>query len=248
MPGASGVGAPPAQEEMEASTSRLAQRGLVARVEAALGGPPTIDMLLNKAGVLAVGASPDRNGLPSSPEALKLKWLSACRRGSYATVQSGIREGWAPVNACDAVGYTALMRCCVSGQARHPTPCRPTLRHPTPRLPRPACHALSYALSQALSDQRLVPGQMLELLLGCSAVDVNATGAPDGTTPLMLAARYRTARTVEALLHAGARGGRDARGSSELHKAAANPNESVLQLMLTHAYPFNRALTLGPNP
>jgi ankyrin repeat protein len=126
---------------------------------------------------------------------LKLKWLSACRRGSYATVQSGIREGWAPVNACDAVGYTALMRCCVSGQ-------------------------------------------MLELLLGCSAVDVNATGAPDGTTPLMLAARYRTARTVEALLRAGARGGRDARGSSELHKAAANPNESVLQLMLTHACPI----------
>lgn len=122
---------------MEASTSRLAQRGLVARVEAALGGPPTIDMLLNKAGVLAVGASPDRNGLPSSPEALKLKWLSACRRGSYATVQSGIREGWAPVNACDAVGYTALMRCCVSGQARHPTPCQPTLRHPTPRHPTP---------------------------------------------------------------------------------------------------------------
>ena len=137
MPALSGVGAPPAQEEMEASTSRLAQRGLVARVEAALGGPPTIDMLLNNAGVLAVGASPDRNGLPSSPEALKLKWLSACRRGSYATVQSGIREGWAPVNACDAVGYTALMRCCVSGQARHPTPCRPTLRHPTPRLPGP---------------------------------------------------------------------------------------------------------------
>ena len=184
---------------MEASTSRLAQRGLVARVEAALGGPPTIDMLLNNAGVLAVGASPDRNGLPSSPEALKLKWLSACRRGSYATVQSGIREGWAPVNACDAVGYTALMRCCVSGQ-------------------------------------------MLELLLGCSAVDVNATGAPDGTTPLMLAARYRTARTVEALLHAGARGSRDARGSSELHKAAANPNESVLQLMLTHAH------NLKPSP
>ena len=110
-------------------------------------------------------------------------------------MQSGIREGWAPVNACDAVGYTALMRCCVSGQ-------------------------------------------MLELLLGCSAVDVNATGAPDGTTPLMLAARYRTARTVEALLRAGARGGRDARGSSELHKAAANPNESVLQLMLTHACPI----------
>lgn len=87
---------------------------------------------------------------------------------------------------------------------------------------------------------------MLDLLVGCSAVDVNATGAPDGTTPLMLAARYRTARTVEALLHAGARGGRDARGSSELHKAAANPNESVLQLMLTHAYPFNRALSPHP--
>ena len=139
----------------------------------------------------SLGAAPVAN---SSPEALKLKWLSACRRGSYAAVESGIREGWAPVNACDAGGYTALMRCCVSGQ-------------------------------------------MLELLLGCPAVDVNATGAPDGTTPLMLAARYRTARTVEALLHAGARSGRDARGSSELHKAAANPNESVLQLMLTHAYP-----------
>ena len=52
----------------------------------------------------------------ASPEALKLKWLLACQRGSYATVQSGIREGWAPVNACDAGGYTALMRCCVSGQ------------------------------------------------------------------------------------------------------------------------------------
>ena len=156
----------------QASTSRLASRSL-----------------------LRAHTAPSSVPVASTPEALKLKWLSACRRGSYATVQSGIREGWAPVNACDAVGYTALMRCCVSGQ-------------------------------------------MLELLLGCSAVDVNATGAPDGTTPLMLAARYRTARTVEALLRAGARGGRDARGSSELHKAAANPNESVLQLMLTHACPI----------
>ena len=176
MPGTSDVRAPPVAPA-QASTPRLASRSLL-RAHA----PP-----------------PSSVAVASSPEALKLKWLSACRRGSYATVQSGIREGWAPVNACDAVGYTALMRCCVSGQ-------------------------------------------MLELLLGCSAVDVNATGAPDGTTPLMLAARYRTARTVEALLHAGARGSRDARGSSELHKAAANPNESVLQLMLTHCHDRVRLL------
>ena len=150
--------------------------------------------------LLRAHTAPSSVTAASSPEALKLKWLSACRRGSYATVQSGIREGWAPVNACDAVGYTALMRCCVSGQ-------------------------------------------MLDLLLGCSAVDVNATGAPDGTTPLMLAARYRSARTVEALLRAGARGSRDARGCSELHKAAANPNESVLQLLLTHSMPRRGVIT-----
>ena len=66
--------------------------------------------------LLRAHTAPSSVTAASSPEALKLKWLSACRRGSYATVQSGIREGWAPVNACDAVGYTALMRCCVSGQ------------------------------------------------------------------------------------------------------------------------------------
>ena len=115
------------------------------------------------------------------------KWLSACRRGSYADVSSGIREGWAPVNAVEASGYTALMRCCVSGQ-------------------------------------------MLDLILGCRDVDVNLTGAADGTTPLHLAARYRTPRSVEVLLRMGAAiERRDAKGSTVLHKAAANPNERTLQ-------------------
>ena len=92
------------------------------------------------------------------------KWLAACRQGNYAIVQRGIREGWAPVNAIDPTGgYTALMRCCVSGQ-------------------------------------------MLDLLLGCRGIDVNLTGASDGTTPLLLAARYRSPRSVDALLRAGAAG------------------------------------------
>ena len=120
------------------------------------------------------------------------KWLAACRQGNYAIVQRGIREGWAPVNAIDPTGgYTALMRCCVSGQ-------------------------------------------MLDLLLGCRGIDVNLTGASDGTTPLLLAARYRSPRSVDALLRAGARLSTcDAKGNSALHKAAANPNESTLQLLLS---------------
>ena len=83
-----------------------------------------------------------------SAESRKLKFIAACRQGNYALVQRAIQEGWAPVNAVDPGGYTALMRCCVSGQ-------------------------------------------MLDMLLGCSGIDVNLTGATDGTTPLLLAARYR---------------------------------------------------------
>ena len=74
-----------------------------------------------------------------------------------------------------------------------------------------------------------VSGQMLGLLLGCRGIDVNLTGASDGTTPLLLAVRYRSPRFVNALLRAGARLlACDAKGNSALHKAAANPNESTL--------------------
>lgn len=111
------------------------------------------------------------------------------RGGSYKAVQQSLREGWAPVNATDAAGYTALMRCCVSGH-------------------------------------------LLEVLLGCEEVDVNASSAPDGSTALLLAARHRSARTVHALLRRGAAFTRDASGCSVLHKAAANSDPAVVRLLL----------------
>ena len=133
-----------------------------------------------------------RSRSAESVAALAHKWLAACRQGNYAIVQRGIQEGWAPVNAIDPTGgYTALMRCCVSGQ-------------------------------------------MLDLLLGCRGIDVNLTGASDGSTPLLLAARYRSPRSVDALLRAGAQlSVCDVKGNTALHKAAANPNESTLQLLLS---------------
>ena len=36
--------------------------------------------------------------------------MNLVRKGCYAPVQQGIRDGTAPVNATDAAGYTALMR------------------------------------------------------------------------------------------------------------------------------------------
>lgn len=94
-----------------------------------------------------------------------------------------------PVNATDASGYTALMRCCVSGH-------------------------------------------LLEALLSCDALDVNAGSAPDGCTALLLAARHRSARTVHTLLRRGAAFVRDVNGCSVLHKAAANSDPAVARLLL----------------
>ena len=81
------------------------------------------------------------------------------RRGSYKAVAEAVRAG-APINATDEAGYTALMRCCVSGK-------------------------------------------MIDLILGSDACNVNHSAAPDGSTPLLLAARHRSARTVQALLNRG---------------------------------------------
>ena len=169
------------------------------RSSEAEAGPPTgrfplspchpIEAVRSSSAPVVASTDSPAHGAASS-DTLKQRWFSATKNGRYASVQSGIREGWAPLNACDQGGYTALMRCCVSGQ-------------------------------------------LLELLLGCKGVDVNLTGAPDGTTPLMLAARYRTSRVVDSLLKADADlGGRDAHGNTVLHKAAANPNEGALRLLL----------------
>lgn len=49
------------------------------------------------------------------PDGVK-RWMAQVRKACYAEVQSGVRDGTAPINATDAAGYTALMRCCVSGQ------------------------------------------------------------------------------------------------------------------------------------
>ena len=61
-------------------------------------------------------SEPAPNTPPDSTADASRKWLGLVRKGCYAGVQASMREGWAPVNATDAVGYTALMRCCVSGQ------------------------------------------------------------------------------------------------------------------------------------
>jgi len=139
-------------------------------------------------------ASPQRAPSPKltpaeADAAAAARWLSMVRRGSYKAVSDGIRQGWAPINSADEAGFTALMRCCVSGQ-------------------------------------------MLELVLDGKGCDVNHTAAPDGSTPLLLAARHRSVRTVHTLLSRGARLTRDTKGASVLHKAAANPNPAVAQLLL----------------
>jgi hypothetical protein len=124
----------------------------------------------------------------SSPAAVK-RWTGLIRSGSYNAVRAAIREGWAPVNAVDETGYTALMRCCVSGH-------------------------------------------LLDLLISIRDCDVNVSSAVDGSTALLLAARHRSLRAVHALQHRGAILSRDTGGNSVLHKAAANPDPSVMQLLL----------------
>ena len=85
-----------------------------------------------------------------------------------------------------------------------------------------------------------VSGRLLEALLGCSEVNVNLR-ANDGNTALHLAARYRSASTVHALLRRGAAFTRDVSGCSVLHKAAANSDPAVVQLLLqTQADPSAR--------
>ena len=61
-------------------------------------------------------SAPSPEAPPNTPEAAARKWMGLVRRACYAGVQQALREGWAPLNTTDAVGYTALMRCCVSGQ------------------------------------------------------------------------------------------------------------------------------------
>jgi hypothetical protein len=85
-----------------------------------------------------------------------------------------------------------------------------------------------------------VSGRLLEALLGCKEVNVNMQ-ANDGNTALHLAARYRSASTVHALLRRGAAFTRDVSGCSVLHKAAANSDPAVVQLLLqTQADPSAR--------
>ena len=81
--------------------------------------------------------------------------------------------------------------------------------------------------------QCCVSGQMVDLLIECATCDVNASAAPDGSTPLLLAARYRNPSTVGALLGRGAvLGHRDVKGASVVHKAAANRDVETLRLLL----------------
>ena len=85
-----------------------------------------------------------------------------------------------------------------------------------------------------------VSGRLLEALLGCKEVNINMQ-ANDGNTALHLAARYRSASTVHALLRRGAAFTRDVSGCSVLHKAAANSDPAVVQLLLqTQADPCAR--------
>jgi len=55
-------------------------------------------------------------GSAASAEERVERWHQAVRRGSHSAVQNCLRDGWAPVNATDSAGYTALMRSCVSGR------------------------------------------------------------------------------------------------------------------------------------
>ena len=131
-----------------------------------------------------------------SPSAAR-NWFHLIRTGCHAGVQASLRAS-APINATDGSGFTALMRCCVSGQ-------------------------------------------LLEVLLACPDLDVNKSSAKCGSTALLLAARYRSARTVHALLKRGAAFTRDALGCSVLHKAAANSDPAVVRLLLhAHADPCAR--------
>eukprot|EP00966_Prymnesium_polylepis_P325945 7381877-Prymnesium_polylepis.1 len=142
-------------------------------------------------------ASPQRAPSPKltpaeADAAAAARWLSMVRRGSYKAVSDGIRQGWAPINSADEAGFTALMRCCVSGQ-------------------------------------------MLELVLDGKGCDVNHTAAPDGSTPLLLAARHRSVRTVHTLLSRGARLTRDTKGASVLHKVCARTARRTRAARTPHA-------------
>ncbi len=57
----------------------------------------------------------DLNDEEAEAAALK-RWLALVKVGSHADVQAALRDGWAPVNATDSAGFTALMRSCVSGK------------------------------------------------------------------------------------------------------------------------------------
>ena len=57
----------------------------------------------------------DLNAEEAEAAALK-RWLALVKVGSHADVQAALRDGWAPVNATDSAGFTALMRSCVSGK------------------------------------------------------------------------------------------------------------------------------------
>ena len=83
-----------------------------------------------------------------------------------------------------------------------------------------------------------VSGHMVALMLD-SGCDVNLSEAPNGSTALLLAARYRSVHTVHSLLSRGARLTRNANGASALHMAVGNPDSTtVIQYLLqAHADP-----------
>lgn len=79
-----------------------------------------------------------------------------------------------------------------------------------------------------------VDGQMLYLLLDNTTplIDLNVANPRDGATALLLACRYRSARIVHQLLRQNALVTRDYTGGTVLHRAAANPDASVVKLLI----------------
>ena len=58
------------------------------------------------------GGASERETEPQRRE----RWLALVRAGNYGAVKKLLRSGSPPINATDSSGYTALMRCCVSGK------------------------------------------------------------------------------------------------------------------------------------
>ena len=121
------------------------------------------------------------------------RWHAAVRRGAHSAVQAALREGWAPVNAPDSAGFTALMRGCISGQLL-------TLLLASPRCDVNAAAAADGSTALLLAS-RYRSASVVDRLLRRGAKMTRERG---GATVLHRATANADASVVQLLLREGA--------------------------------------------